>query len=181
MLNGTIADHDHPFGERSHQRIMRYHDDRHALFIIQLLHDLHQLKRIAAVQGACRLICHDDIGIMDQSTAYGRALTLAGRALIRIFIQDVCDPEAFSQFLQAIRDLSAVCFQHCRRQSDVFIDRFRIQKVEFLKDKSEMFPAEPGDFIAVHLTDIFSHQRYGPAGIKVQCRQHIDECAFARP
>ena len=107
-----------------------------------------------AVQGTGGFIGQEQLRFVDDRPGAGVALFLAAGHLIGIFVQNIRDAEG-------LRHLQHFCVNlFCRRvidgqgQRNIFGNSERVQKVEVLKDKAEIFPAESGQRMIPDFCDI---------------------------
>ena len=115
--------------------IVRDHDDQAvACNILEQVHDLHGRCRI---QGAGRLVCQHDLGVVDQGTGNRHALHLSTRKLARALVNML----AQADFLQRLaRTLAAFGMSHARereRQLHVFQNGLMRNEVIALEHKAD--------------------------------------------
>ena len=85
-------------------------------------------------------------------------MLLTAGHLIGIFVQNICDVKAPGHFLHFFLDLLNRCVIDRQGQRNIFGNGQRVQKIEVLKDKAEIFPAEPGQCLFLDLRYIGSIQ-----------------------
>ena len=111
------------------------------LFGIELLEQLHHLNRRFAVQCTRRFIGKDELRLRNQGPCDGHTLPLSARHFIGI----VSSPRQKSHLLKIFHgQLPTLSPPHPlieQRQFNIFHSRFKSDKVETLKDKTNHFIA----------------------------------------
>ena len=115
--------------------IVRDHNNQTvARHVLEQVHDLHGRCRI---QGAGRLVCQHDLGVVDQGTGNRHALHLSTRKLARALVNML----AQADFLQRLaRTLAAFGMSHARereRQLHVFQNGLMRNEVIALEHKAD--------------------------------------------
>ena len=115
-------------------RVMRHHDDRLLVDIVELLEDREHILSGFAVEVSDRLVGEDDIRIVDQGAGDSDALFLSARKLIGEFVRLCRDAETVQQPHALLATLRRAFSAKNLRQTDIVDDSERWDEIKSLKD-----------------------------------------------
>ena len=119
--------------------VVRDHDDQS--LVGNLLQEVHHLDARLGVQGARRLVCQHDVGVVDQGARDGHALHLATRELRRALVDVVSQAHALESRAGTLLAGGAVDAGQRQRELDVGEHRLVRDEVVALEDESDAMVA----------------------------------------
>src|SRR6266542_3563399 len=153
----AIAEHDNAFGKLRDVGLVRYQHDGQPL-LVEVLEDLHDLHRGAAVQVAGGFVRQQDRRPVDQSARNGDALLLSAGKLRGKVINAIAQPNHLQGLMRPLRALLLTQLGVQSGQLDIFQRRGARQQVESLEDKAELAIANGGELTFVELGNVGSFQ-----------------------
>ncbi|CRM50196.1 hypothetical protein [Pseudomonas sp. 24 E 13] len=121
----------------------------------QFVEQGHHLGAAVAVEGAGGFVGEDDMPAVHQRTCNGHPLLLATGELVRTVAGALGQAQAGEQGIGAGVPFDGTDTGIDRRHLDVFLGRCRRDQVVALKHEAERFAAQPGQFVAAQLGDVF--------------------------
>ena len=115
--------------------VVRDHDDQAvARNLLEQVHDLHGRRR---VQGAGRLVCQHDLGVVNQGTGNGHALHLSARKLARTLVHMLAQTNCLKRLARTLATLGMANARERERQLHVFQNGLMRNKVIALEHKAD--------------------------------------------
>ena len=127
---------------------MRHDDEGESLLLAQPEEELEELTLTDAVEGAGRLICQHDLGVIDDRSRHGDPLLLPARQLRRAVVQPITEGETAKELARLSHRLTAALTADHRRDGDILHSSKLGHQLVGLEDEAEVTIAEGGTPIA---------------------------------
>jgi hypothetical protein len=131
------------------------------------------------IQRRCGFIAQQNVGSVGQCARDSDALPLSARQLERIFPRVLCKANQLEHFgYPPVLDGSVERAGDTQWQANIFLDRFRIQKIEMLKDNADSLPEAPQP-LTIEVRDIDAFHQHAPRRRTLEEVDHPQERALA--
>ena len=103
---------------------------------------IEQFVSCLRVECAGRLVCQNQLRLGDQGSGNGCPLLLSARDLIRIFVQQIFDPEPLGERQQLLPHFRIFFARQHQRQENILLQIKVVQQIKILKDKTQIFASK---------------------------------------
>ena len=140
---------------------------------------VHDVVAGRGVEVAGGFVGQNDGGTVDKGPGYGDALDLTAGEFGWFVVDAIAEPDLTEQGNGAFLSFFRVNTGVDEWQLDVAKAVEPGQKVEVLKDEAYFAVADAGEFVVVHVGDVFSFEEVGAAGRGVEAAENVHEGRFA--
>ena len=134
---------------------MRYHYDALS-FVIHVCEYIENSLRILRIKSTCRLVCEEDLRLVDNGSYECNSLLLTARELIRELVVALLIKSYFTEkLLGTCCDLLAVTALKKSAYDDVVENAHGVVKVVLLENKTAVLSSEQCELVVAVLRDLF--------------------------
>ena len=158
--------------------IVRDHDDQ--AIARNLLEQVHDLYGRCRVQGAGRLVCQHDLGVVDEGASNGHALHLSARKLARALVHMLAQANCLKRLARTLTTLGMAHTRKRKRQLHVFQDSLVRNEVIALEDEAD---AVVSVGVPIAIAEVLGRNTVDEqiAGIEmIQSANNVEHRSFAR-
>lgn len=158
--------------------VVRRNHKSYPKLLIQMEHELQHHLRGCRIQIAGWLICEDQAGLSGDGAGQRHTLLLTTRKFRRFVPLPVCQIHLRHQVTRPVKRFASTPAFRQQRQGNILQSADRREQVVKLKDKTDVFPAEAGEFTLTGVFERYPIDRQFPAGGAVNTAQEVQQRGF---